>query len=198
MFAMILAVAAQLAGAMQAVTDDGKAASRPEWIELAKDGRLTVHSAAIQSGLWATRDEARSDALEQASYRALDFAAEAVPRLKSRWQVPTWLVADHMLREPVFIEEVDWTYGPMYRAHVLLDLSPEKRDVLLATWHETLLRQRMTQIGGGLAFVLVCVATLFSYLRLDDATRGYYSRWLLTGAFGVVAGSAAVLYTWIV
>jgi hypothetical protein len=86
----------------------------------------------------------------------------------------------------------------MHVAYVYLDLSPEKRDLLLGRWREELMRRRVNQIGSGLGFVLVCLVTLVTYLRLDDATRGYYSRWLATGAAAVVAGSAAALYTWIV
>ncbi len=171
---------------------------RPEWVELSKHSNLPLHCETIQSELWATRDEARSDAFNQAVARAQDFAADVAPRIKNTWQVPAWLVHDHLLREPIYVEEVDWTYGPMYRAHLLLELSPEKRGVLLANWHQFVVRRRMGQIGGGVGFLLVCLATMLAYLRLDDATRGYYSRWLFTGAAAVVASSAAALYTWIV
>jgi hypothetical protein len=183
-----------LAGAVSA-RDDGP--HRPPWIELASASKLPLHAEAVQSQLWATRDEARADALDQAANRVLDFAAESNPRIRDAWTVPTWFVQDHMLREPVFIEEIDWTYGPMYRAHALLELSPSKRDLILSQWHSALVKQRMNQIGGGLGFLLMCVTTLLVYLRLDDATRGYYSRWLATGAVAVVAGSAAALYSWI-
>lgn len=171
--------------------------SRPEWIELAKE-----NTEMIESTPWATAAEARQEVIELAAKRALKFAAEAAPKLNKAWQVPTWLVEDHMLREPIYVEEVEWKFGatlePMHKAYLLLDLSPPKRDLLLGKWREVLMRRRVTQIGSGLGFVLVCLATLATYLRLDDATKGYYSRWLAAGSVAVVAGSAAALYTWIV
>jgi hypothetical protein len=175
--------------------------SRPTWVELSRD-KLPLHTDVVKSMPYATPEEARAQALEKASVRALDFAAESAPKLKKVWQVPTWLVADHMLREPIYVEEVDWDFGetlaPMYVAHAYIDLSPAKRDLLLGRWRDELTQRRVNQIGGGLGFVLVCLVTLVTYLRLDDATRGYYSKLLATGAAAVVAGSAAALYTWIV
>ena len=197
MFTFILIMTALVTGVQAPAADDATVA-RPEWLELAKQNKLPLHADVVASELWATRDEARDDVLEKASVRALEFAADSVPKLRNKWQVPTWLVRDRLLREPIFVEEVDWTYGTMYRAHALLDLSPQKREALLSAWHEVVLRERLAQIGGGLAFVFISLVTLFGYLRLDDATRGYYTRWLFTGAAALVAGSAAVLYTWIV
>jgi hypothetical protein len=198
MVTLILTMAAVLSGCQAPAANDPIATPRPEWLELAKQQRLPLHAEAISGKLWATRDEARDDVIEMAAARTLEFAAESVPRIKHRWQVPAHLVRDHFLSEPIFIEEVEWTYGPMYRAHALIDLAPEKRDLLLAQWHEVVLRERLEQIAGGLAFVFVCLITLFGYLRLDEATRGYYTRWLFAGASTLVAGSAAALYTWLV
>jgi hypothetical protein len=182
-------------------TADNVASSRPEWIELSEQNKLPLHADVIKSTPWATDEEARNEALEMAAVRALDFAAESAPKLKHSWRVPTWLVADQMLREPIWVEEVDWDFGatlaPMHQAYVYLDLSPDKRDLLLGTWRQELMHRRMHQIGGGLGFVVVCLITLVTYLRLDDASRGYYSRWLGTAAAATVAGSAAALYTWI-
>ena len=191
-------------GAMpHAFVDDADAVPRPAWLEFAERGMLPAHSEVVKGELWATPDAARDDVLEKASDRALEFAAEVAPRLATRWHVPTWLVREQMLKEPIYVEEIeavspDWHFGPMYRAHLLIDLAPAKRDVLLATWHGEVLHERLGQIGGGAAFIFICLVTLFGYLRLDDATRGYYSKWLITGAATLVAGSAAVLYTWVV
>lgn len=200
MNAICITLALVLSQAPARAEDMKSDAARPAWVEMSKD-KLPLHSDVIKSMPYATAEEARAQALEKASVRALDFAAESAPKLKNVWQVPPWLVADHMLREPIYLEEVDWDFGetlaPMHVAYVYLDLSPEKRELLLGRWRGELMQRRVNQIGGGLGFVLVCLVTLVTYLRLDDATRGYYSRWLATGAAAVVAGSAAALYTWI-
>jgi len=198
MSAFCVAIVLSLAsvGAVPALEDPLQNAV-PAWVVLARESKLPLHCEAIESELWATPDEARRDVLERAVDRAARFAAESAPRLRLPPDRPTWLVEDHMLREPIFFEEIDWTYGPMYRAHLLLDLSPDAREVLLSHWHHELVQKRMNQVGGGLGFLLVCVATLLGYLRMDDATRGYYSRWLAAGAVGVVGASAAALVHWV-
>jgi hypothetical protein len=194
-FCIALVAIAAFAGAMPAADD--RSPNPPAWIELARESNLPLHTEAIESELWATPDEARMNALEDAAARTARFAAEAAPQLRRQWSVPTWFVQDFMLKEPIYVEEIDWHYGPMYKAHALLDLTPEKRELVLSYWNSTLMQKRIGQIGCGLGFLLVCVATLLGYLRLDDVTRGYYSRWLATGALAVVIASAAALYQWV-
>ena len=201
MNAICISLALVLTQASAPAEDTKSDAARPSWVKLSKE-ELPLHTDVIKTTPYATADEARAQALEEAAIRALNFAAEAAPKLNQVWQVPSWFVADHMLREPIYVEEVEWDFGatlaPMHVAYVYLDLSPEKRELLLGKWREERMQRRVNQIGGGLGFVLVCLVTLVTYLRLDDATRGYYSRWLGTGAAAIVAGSAAALYTWIV
>jgi hypothetical protein len=52
--------------------------------------------------------------------------------------------------------------------------------------------RRLGLLGGGLGFVLACLATVSGYIRADEATKGYYTNWLrLASATGV--GAAGVL-----
>jgi hypothetical protein len=194
-FCIALAAMLASAGAIQAADD--RSPNRPAWIELARESSLPLHTEVIEGERWATPEEARMQVLEEAAKRAAAFAAEAVPHLRGHWSVPTWFVRDNLLKE-IYIEEIDWKYGPMYRAYALLDFAPDKREMILSHWNSTLVQKRIGQIGGGLGFLLVCVATLLGYLRLDDVTRGYYSRWLATGALAVVTASAAAVYQWVV
>jgi hypothetical protein len=178
--------------------DDPAAAAdkRPEWATRESWSEPPVRYRVVASELWATPEEALDDALDRAAPIVRDFAAQADRRIKAAWQVPPRVLHDRIVTEE-FLEKVDWTYGPMYRAHLLLELSPAKRDVLLGEWRQVKLQQRVGQLGAGLGFVLVCLAALLGYLRLDEATRGYYTGWLRAGLVALVAGSAAVLYTWV-
>jgi hypothetical protein len=182
-------------GALATLAADSDA--RPSWVESGNEALLPAHTEVVTSELWATRDEAKQDALAKAAIRTREFAAQVAPRIKTAWQVPAWLLEDHMLTDRIYVEEVDWTYGPMYRAHLLINLSPENRQLLLNSWHQELVRHRLGQVGGALAFVLVCLATVLGYLRLDDATRGYYTGWLFAAAAAVVGGAGAALYAWV-
>lgn len=198
MNAFVVTIAAVLAQA-----SDGAAAefaARPAWVERGDWSEPPVVYRVVTSERWATREEARRDALERAGDVAREFAAQVDSRLGASWQVPLWLVQDRLIREE-FTEEVDWSYSslaPMYQSHLLVELSPAKRELMLDQWQHSVTQARVRQLGAGFGFVLVCLMTLLGYLRLDDATRGYYTGWLRTAAFGVVAATAAALYTWVV
>jgi hypothetical protein len=198
MNALILALA-MAAGLTDPPDSTGtRADATPAWKRQIDADGLPRHTNLVQSELWATRDEAANDAMDRAATAAREFVGQVDSRAIAAWDIPAWLVHDHLLREPPYVEEVDWTYGPMYRAHVLLDFSPEKRELLLSHWRESLTSRRLGQVGAGLGFAVLCLATLLGYLRLDDATKGYYTAWLRTGAVAVVGGSAAALYHWVV
>ncbi len=170
----------------------------PAWKRQVDTDGPARHTSLVQSELWATREEATGDVMDRAAAAAREFIGQADSRAIASWDVPAWLLHDHVLREPPYVEEVDWTYGPMYRAYVLLDFSPEKRELLLGHWRESLTSRRLGQVGAGLGFAVLCLATLLGYLRLDDATKGYYTGWLRTGVVAVVGGSAAAIYHWLV
>jgi hypothetical protein len=168
----------------------------PEWVRRDSWSEPPIRFRTVSSDLWATREEASHDGLARATRIARDFAAEANPRLRTGAPIESDVVHDHFVRDE-FVEKVDWDYGPMYRAHLLLVLSPENRTVLLSRLHAAVLHRRLSQLGAGLAFVFLCLVTLLGYLRLDDLTRGYYTSWLLTGAITVVAGAGFALYSWL-
>ena len=49
-------------------------------------------------------------------------------------------------------------------------------------------------LGGGLGFVLICLAALAGYIRADEATKGYYTHWLRALAAAGVGAAGVVIY----
>jgi hypothetical protein len=180
--------------ASPAHTAEAGAGERPAWVERGEWMDPPVRYRVATSELWATPERARDDALEQARDVARQFAAESEAAPRSDWRVPLRVVEDELLQNE-YIEKVDRTFGTMYRAHLLLALSPDKRETVLAEWNRSLAEHRLVQLGGGLGFLLVCLSAWLGYLRLDDATRGYYTPWLVALALGIVAGSGALVYS---
>ncbi len=197
MSALYLALAVMLSQpaetlAHEGASDQAARDSRPDWVERQSWSEPPVRFRVVTGELWATPEEAIEDALDRAVPIVQGLADESDARQPRAWRVPPRLVSDHLVRKE-YLEKVDWTYGPMYRAHLLLELSPETRRIVLAEWCQAMAHQRLSQLGAGLAFVLVCLTSLLGYLRVDEATRGYYTPWLLTGAVAVVGSSAAIL-----
>ena len=62
--------------------------------------------------------------------------------------------------------------------------------------HEQALVQRRVGVAaGGMGLVIIVLGTLFGYLKLDTATRGYYSGRLKLAAAAVIL-SAVTLGAW--
>jgi hypothetical protein len=173
----------------------------PEWVDRkpqrSRDGSVMQ---TLTGRRYATPQQALDDALRQAAEEARNYLQQAAPR-PVQWKVPLSFVQDRLVQDQ-FVSQVDWDAEgvdsppfaePMYQAHVLVELTPAKRDALLRMWREEVLGERIRWLAAGSAFVLVLLATLAGYLRLDEATRGYYSGRLKLVAVVVVGVAALVL-----
>lgn len=92
----------------------------------------------------------------------------------------------HTICKEQFFEVVETSVGPMRRLHMLLEFDEATSSDLKDRLHAQLVQQRLVQAGYGAAVVLALVGTVFGYLTLDTATKGYYTRRLQLGAVGVI------------
>ena len=90
--------------------------------------------------------------------------------------------------------------GAMLSLHALLEFDPEVENDVRTAWRDYRVRGRLWAAGIGSAGVLGVIGAMFGYLRLDTATKGYYSGRLkvLTAAtiltvLAVVGGALALL-----
>jgi hypothetical protein len=84
--------------------------------------------------------------------------------------------------------------GKKYYYAGLFEVTPSLRTDLLRHDRDYRVQQRMlwlTRLLVGLVAVLAVVAV---YLRMDEATKGYYTGWLRVAALGVLGGTALVLF----
>lgn len=171
----------------------GLSASRPDWADRVFWSNPPLRFRVVRGELYATPERALQACVDQ----AVPIAQELLAILDEQFRAPVsaapTLIHQHLVKEE-FVERVAKEYGPMYRAYLLLEVSPAKRDLLQREWHSAVVRRKLTVVSGGFAFLVTCIATMLGYLRLDDATRGYYSGRLRVGAAGVMAGAGAALY----
>ena len=72
-------------------------------------------------------------------------------------------------------EVIQVSFGPMHQRHALLEFNDAFRTDLDEQWHRLQAASRLSTAGLG-AFAVIClIGVLFSYLRFDRATRGYYT-----------------------
>lgn len=176
-------------------------AGRPEWV-----GRNVMvgsqHSLAVSSGLYVS--EAKAD-LELASvikaktdeYIAEQLGSSLAPQL-IRFDATT--ISRELIHLPVYHEEISGSVGPMHQAHALIEFGPEFRQTIVNKWTDLTAYYRLLQTGLVAGGALLFLGTIFSYFRLDNATRGYYTgrlQFMTAAAILAIVGSGALLAKWI-
>ncbi len=77
----------------------------------------------------------------------------------------------------------------IYRTGLLVDYSEEVREVFVQAADRALGQQRLSWTLGGIGALVVLFLSITGYLRLDDATKGYYTLPIQVGAivFALIA-----------
>ena len=111
-----------------------------------------------------------------------------------RWTPPRELLDSMVEAEPVgTIEREYGEAGKVYVQTLRLDESDHQRDRLLNAFERQVAGRRALTLGGGLGFILACLAAIAGYIRTDEATKGYYTNPLrLIAAAGVGAAGLAL------
>jgi len=142
----------------------------------------------ITGRLSASEDRARDDARLQLDRAVADWLSPDVPHA---WKPRAAMINRLMLATEVHPVEKD--LGTMYEATIRADFSPHRRTEIVRVYEHELVAQRLTLLGGVIAFVLACLAALAGYIKADEATKGYYTNRLrLAAAAGVGAAGVAI------
>jgi hypothetical protein len=119
------------------------------------------------------------------------IAAWLDPEVPSSWKIPDGLMDSIVLNSE--LESVPHEFGLMYITHLKLDKAPQTRARFVKVYNHEVVGRRLVNMGGSLAFVLVCLAAVSGYIRADEATKGYYTNRLRTlAAAGVGAGGVLI------
>ena len=102
--------------------------------------------------------------------------------------------------ENIYREQISVSIGPMHQVHALLEFGPDFRQKITQQWTDWTAYYRLLQTGLIAGGALLFLGTVFSYFRLDTATRGYYTgrlQFMTAAAILAIVGSGAVLARWI-
>jgi hypothetical protein len=147
----------------------------------------------VAGRLSASDGRARADARLQLQREVSEWLSPDVP---AQWKPPAHFI-DRLVRQtrvkPVVKDSLK-DLGILYEATLEVDFSPPRRAEIVAAYHRDLVARRMSLLGGGLGFTLVCLAALAGYIRADEATKGYYTNTLRTAAAAGVGASGVLIY----
>ena len=139
--------------------------------------------------LSATEERAVVDARHQLER---EVTAWITPEVATSWKPPAVLIT-RMIRKTE-VAPIVKEYGTVYEASLEADFAAQNRAAILASYQREVVGHRLARLGGSLGFVLACLAAVAGYIRADEATRGYYTRWLRALAAAAVGASGVIIY----
>ena len=143
----------------------------------------------VKGDISATTERAEAEGRAALRAEAAEWLEPEVPRT---WTVPTPLLQSLVV--DTHNNPIDKPYGTMYVTEMKVNLSPERRDILVKAYHRELVQYRLASLGGALAFVLIGLGAVSGYIRADEATKGYYTRRLRMLAAAGVGAAGVILY----
>ncbi|MBP90883.1 MAG: hypothetical protein CMJ64_29925 [Planctomycetaceae bacterium] len=199
------------------VTDVKYPEDRPEWVETRPNLEGKVHRLPVDSGLHSRGELAERFLLEQLEAKIAEYIDDHVGKDyaskligyrihdfgegdKKRYQLSigdqVFEITEKLYREQVYVSST----GLMHQSHVLVKMDEAVRDQIDHRWTEIVATCRLFQTGLGAGVALLLLGTVFSYFKLDTATRGYYTGRLQFGAAAAILAliaASVVLGKWI-
>ena len=177
---------------------------RPAWVQSPPNQEGDVHSLALCAGPFSTPSECEQALKHEVEKAVSGYNQWYIQQLGGSQRLLVWSPNYH----------IDWSdkgnryhevteskiLGKMHNVHMRLDFDEAYRRQLNESWRDTAKAQRLTRVALIFGGVLALLATLNSYLRLDTATEGCYTRRLQCAAVGAIlalTGSGVVLLRWI-
>ncbi len=150
--------------------------NRPEWVyrepQADGDSMLVSVSSGIQDNDLDARRELDGKLVEAVS----EYARKHLGRENASYflnfspeEIRAQFVAEELVDQPRYGETI------MSEAHALLRMDGDAQQHIAARWEEAVARNRLLQVAGGAALLLLMLSMAFSYFRVDAATKGYYS-----------------------
>jgi hypothetical protein len=108
---------------------------------------------------------------------------------------------DDYIRDHLLIEQPKLSADPneiksdkKYAVTLKVGVDADKFAAIFNHQRDERSRDRMMGLGRMLAIVVAFLATVSGYLRVEEATKGYYTTWLRVGAIGFVGAVGAGMW----
>jgi hypothetical protein len=169
--------------------------NRPSWIEMPPtyDDAKEVLRVAVKAGPYRSVRDCEPDLEKEVALAVSDFVNQQV---KARYASTfiTYSLDDLRRRNVVreqFSEQLGTSLGLMNQVHAQLVFDNKFRDEIEHRWSEITAKSRLGQTGLGAGVVLLLLSTLFSYFKVDTATKGYYTGRLQFATAGAILALVA-------
>ena len=177
---------------------------RPSWVDQDPQANgAGTHTIPVSSGPY----KRHIDALRALDEQLVKETGRYISDHVGSELAPTFLHYDaasirrQLIQQSIYEEKiVSPTTGDMHQIHALVEINPEFRAQVDRDWRQVRARSRLTQLGLFAGAGLLFIGSVFSYFRLDNATRGYYTgrlQFLTAAAILAVIGGGVFAARWI-
>ena len=178
---------------------------RPKWVGTEPNTRGKVHTVALSTGPYKKESQAKR-ALDEAIEKATrDYIVDQLgsERAALLLHYDAGTIKDRYLKEANQHHDIarySEPVGDMHEHFALLEFGPEFRKEIDGKWKQVKATSRVFQTGLVSGGVLMLLASVFGYFRLDNATRGYYSgrlQFMTAAAVLAVVGAGVIIAQYI-
>jgi hypothetical protein len=166
--------------------------NRPAWVDRKPYKEGSVYYWPVASDPRPDADQAELDALPAALSGAVADYINQKLRLGSlatrQVQLDPTYVRDQLVGEDIWIEPRNSPVGEFFRVHALVKFDREANTVIREAWSRERLEGRLWSAGGFLAVVLLFLSLIYSYLKIDQVTKGSRRALLRIAAILVILG----------
>jgi hypothetical protein len=164
-----------------------------------RDGPKGPHASPQTHPVWvleAKKPLSRTDAVEAvlvaAQQQVGDYLRSQDPPVD--WTPPLRYVQERLIKKPweewteKFVDPGDPRpeEHDFYHVRVEVEVTPEDRADMLRLARQELVQHRLAQLGKVFLALVVLLATVAGYLRLEEKTKGFYTGWLRLAALAVL------------
>ncbi len=172
---------------------------RPEWVdqELFRSGNVVRRT--VSAGPFATLEECEQELLskiDDAVCRQVKTLTGTQPAGLSSIDVTQPYVMSECLVDQYAEQSKTKTGFEVWNQHVLLEFTPTVDNYLLNQFYTSQRYDRVSKVAMGGGGVLGLLAVVLGMLRLDTATKGYYTKRLFIGVPVAIIGALGLL-AWI-
>ncbi len=169
---------------------------RPEWVdqELFRSGNVVRR--AVSAGPYATLEECEQELLakiDASVCRQVELLTGTRPSSMRTIEVTQPYVMSECLVEQYAEQSRTQTGFEVWTQHVLLEFTPTVDNYLLDQFHTSQRYDRVSKVAMGGGGVLGMLAVVLGMLRLDTATKGYYTKRLFIGVPVAIIGILGLL-----
>lgn len=142
------------------------------------------------TGYGKTNEDAFQNALEKAYEQVSLYFHERIRGWQ--WPISAEFIRDRLVKDVQRESLLDEPSGETFRqVNLRLEITPEDQRLAFDTDRRYRMEHRMMWLGEILAAVLVVLGTGAAYVRLDEASKGYYTGWLRLAALALIGSAGA-------